>query len=52
MDKNRLVVAKGEGGVGRGMEWQVGVSRRQLLYTQRINNKIVLIAQRAIFNIL
>ena len=37
MDKeNTLVVAKGEK-VGRGMKWEVGVSRRKLLYMERIN---------------
>ena len=39
--ENRLVVAKGEG-VGGGMEWELGVSRRKLLYTEWINNKVLL----------
>ena len=39
--ENRLVVAKGEG-VGRGMDWEVGVSRCKLLYIEWINNKILL----------
>ena len=38
--ENRLVVAKGEG-VGGGMEWEVGVSRRKLLYREWINNKVL-----------
>ena len=38
---NRLVVAKGEG-VGGGMEWEVGVSRCQLLHIGWINNKVLL----------
>ena len=39
--EDRLVVAKGEG-VGGRMEWEVGVSRRKLLYTEWINNKVLL----------
>ena len=39
--ENRLVVAKGEGIKG-GMEWEVGVSRCKLLYTEWINNKVLL----------
>ena len=35
------MVAKGEG-VGGGMEWEVGVSRCELLYTECINNKDLL----------
>ena len=35
------MVAKGEG-VGGGMEWEVGVSRRKLLYIECINNKVLL----------
>ena len=38
---NRLLVAKGEG-VGRGMEWKVGVGRCKLLYRGFINNKVLL----------
>ena len=37
--ENGPVVAKGEG-VGRGMEWEAGVSRCQLLRTERVNNKV------------
>ena len=32
---------KGEG-VGGGIEWEVGVSRCKLLYTEWINNKVLL----------
>ena len=39
--ENRLVVAKGEG-VGGGMEWEVGVSRCELLYLGWMNNKVLL----------
>ena len=39
--ENRLVVAKGEG-AGRGMEWEVGISRCKLLYIEWINNKVLL----------
>ena len=39
--ESRLVVAKMEGG-GRGMEWEVGVSRCKLLYIEWINNKVLL----------
>ena len=42
MDKeNRLAVAKWEG-VGRVVEWEVGVSRCKLLYPKGINNKVLL----------
>ena len=42
MDReNRLVVAKGEG-VGGGIEWEVEVSRCELLYMEGINNKVLL----------
>ena len=52
MDKeNRLVVAKGEG-VGRGMEWEVGVSRCKLLYMKGIKSKVLVVAQRTMFNVL
>ena len=30
------------GEVGRGMEWEVAVSRCKLLYTEVINNKVLL----------
>ena len=39
--KNRLVVAKQEGG-GGGMDKVFGVSRCQLLYLEWINNKVLL----------
>ena len=39
--ENRLVVAKGKGG-GGGVEWEFGVSRCKLLYTEWINNKVLL----------
>ena len=39
--ENRLVVAKGEG-VGRGVEWEFGVSRCKLLHVEWINNKVLL----------
>ena len=45
------MVAKGKG-VGKRMEWDVGVSRCKLLYTEGINNKVYCIAQRTIFNVL
>ena len=35
------MAAKGKG-VGGGMEWEVGVSRCKVLYTERINNKVLL----------
>ena len=35
------MVAKGEG-VGRGMEWEFGISRCKLLYIGWINNKVLL----------
>ena len=40
--ENRLVVAKVVGEVGGGMEWEFGVSRCKLLYTEWINNKVLL----------
>ena len=39
--ENRVVVTKGEGG-GKGMEWEFGVSKCQLLYTEQISKKILL----------
>ena len=39
------MVAKGER-VGGGVEWEVGVSRCQLLYTEWINNKALLYSTR------
>ena len=41
MIENRLVVAKGEG-VGRGMEWEFGISRCKLLYMEWIKDKVLL----------
>ena len=35
------MAAKGEG-AGRGMEWEVGVSRCKLLYIEWISNKVLL----------
>ena len=39
--EKRLVVAKGKR-VGRGLEWEVWVSRCKLLYTEWINTKVLL----------
>ena len=39
--ENRLVFAKGEGG-GGGIEWEVGVSKCQLLYVEWVKNKVLL----------
>ena len=39
--ENRLVVAKGEGG-GRGLDWEVVVSRCKLAHIEWINNKVLL----------
>ena len=39
--ENRLVVAKGEGRV-RGMDQEFGITRHKLLYTEWINDKILL----------
>ena len=38
--ENRLVVSVG--GFGGGMEWQVGISRCKLLYTECINDRALL----------
>ena len=38
--ENRLVVAKGEGD-GRGMDWEFGISRCKLLYTEWINKVLL-----------
>ena len=39
--------------IGGGTEWEMGVSRCQLLYIEWINNKVLLYtAQRTIFNVL
>ena len=39
--ENRLVVAKREGS-GRGMEWEVGISRCKLLSLEWVNNMVLL----------
>ena len=39
--ESRPVVAKGEG-FGGGIKWEVGVSRYKLVYTEWINNKVLL----------
>ena len=39
--ENSLLVAKGEEVEGR-VEWKAGVSRCKLLYTEWINNKVLL----------
>ena len=36
------MVAKGDEGCGGGMEWEFGISRCKLLYTEKINNKVLL----------
>ena len=41
-NKDRSVAVKGEG-VGRGMEWDRGVKRDTSLYKGWINNKVLLI---------
>ena len=39
---HRLVIAGGGGvGVGGGMDWEFGISRCKLLYTECINNKVL-----------
>ena len=38
--ENRLVVTKGEG-IGKGMEWEVGVSRCNILYIKCINKVLL-----------
>ena len=35
------MVAKGEGG-GGGMDWEFGISRCKVLYTEWMNNKVLL----------
>ena len=39
----RLLIAGGGGGVGvgGGMDWEFGISRCKLLYTECINNKVL-----------
>ena len=49
--EDKLLVAKEEGGRRRG-NWEFGVSKCKLLFIEWINNKVLLIAQGAIFNIL
>ena len=49
--ENRLLVSKKER-IREGTEWEAGVSRCKLLYTEWINNRSYYIAQRTIFNIL
>ena len=39
--QNRLMAAKGDRGEG-GMEWEFGISRRKLLYTESMDNKVLL----------
>ena len=39
--REQMVVAKGEG-VRRGMDREVGIGRRKLLYTEWMKNKILL----------
>ena len=39
--ENRLAVAKGEG-VGRGTDWECGVSRCKPSHLEWINNKVLL----------
>ena len=41
MDKNRLVVAKGERD-GGGRAWKFGVSRCKLLHIEMVYNKVLL----------
>ena len=36
----------GGGGDGEGMEWEFGISRCKLLYTEWINNKVLLYSAR------
>jgi len=48
--ENTLVVAKVGG--GRGMEWELGISRYKLVYIEWMNSKVLLCtAQGTIFNI-
>ena len=39
--ENRPVVAKGEGHGGE-LHWEFGISKCKVLYTERINNKVLL----------
>ena len=39
--ENSLMVAKGEEN-GRGLDWEFGISRCKLVYTEWINNKVLL----------
>ena len=49
--ESRLTVANGKRG-RKGMEWEFGISRCKLVYTRRINNKVLLYSTGSIFNIL
>jgi len=40
--ENRLVVAKAGGGGGSRLNWEFGVSRRQLLHLEGIGNEVLL----------
>ena len=42
---------QGKGG-GGGVEWEIGVSRYKLLYTEGINNKVLLYSKRTTVNVL
>ena len=41
----RLVVAEGQG-VREGIKWEMGISRRKLLYREWVNNKVLLYSTR------
>ena len=43
------MVAKGEGRV-RGLDWEFGISRCKLLYTEWINHRSYCMAQSMVFN--
>ena len=49
-EENRLVVAKREE-FGREMEWEVGVRRCKLLYTEWRRTRSYWIAQGTVFNV-
>jgi len=40
--KNRLVVVGGGGESRGGLDWEFGISKCKLLYSERINNKVLL----------
>ena len=48
---NRLVVVKEEG-VGRGMEWEMGVSRCKLSYIEWVNNKVLLCSTDSLYPVI